>query len=221
MAEPGQPLTPQEEAYLLAQTQAQQAAATQATNPLDSGMFMNAEADIESSRQFYLGYDDELNELVQSWRGFKKNGETGKWTKDKNATPVMGEEAISHIRVMLNTFLMRAVRLGNYEPKMVNLYAYQARKHVSKWLHMDGWLKYGVSLSNLNPVSFQCGQLVHASLSWAQNGGGRHFMTTASRTIENLSLVGSPGQQVTPGGRQTGAGGGRMKNMFKKLPTPW
>ncbi len=182
-------------------------------------MFAMQEADIESSRQFYLGYEEELVELIQSWRGYKKN-DKGVWTKDKHSAAVMTEEAISQIRIMLNSFLMRAVRLGNYDPKMVNLYAYQARKHISKWLHTDGWLKYHVPLSNLNPISFQCGQLVHASLSWAQNGGGRHFMTTASRTIENYSLVGNPQQGQ---GQAAGGSGRGMKRFFKlpKIPTPF
>ncbi len=208
--------TPEELAQIRAQTQLMQTQAQQ-----DSGLFTMQEADMESSRQFYLGYEEELDNLVEMWRG-KKKTEKG-WVKDDNSDPMMGERAISTIRTMLNTFLLRAVRLGNYEPRIVNLYAYQARKHVSKWLHTSGWLKYGIPLEHLNGISFQCGQLVHASLTWAQNGGGRHFMTTTNRTIENYSLVAGPqGTNVGPS-NTGGGGGGQSKKFFKlpKMPTPW
>ena len=203
--------TTEEKNLLIAQTQAQQNAAQQ-----DTGLFGIQEADMESSRQFYLGYEDELDQLIQMWRGYKRTTNGSGWIKDKNATPMMADAAISTVKTMLNSFLIRAVRLGNYEPKMVNLYSYQARKHVSKWLHTSGWLKYGIELEYLNPISFQCGQLVHAALSWAQNGGGRHFMTTTNRTIENVSYVGN-----SQSDQQQGGGGNRRFLKLPKLPKPW
>ena len=205
-------LTPQESALLSAQTQAQQTAAQQ-----DTGLFGMQEADLESSRQFYLGYEDEIDQLIHMWRGDKKTV-NDTWVKDKKATAIMSDEAISIVKTMLNNFLIRAVRLGNYEPKAVNLYAYQARKHISKWLHTSGWLKYGIVIEHLSVISFQCGQLAHAALTWAQNGGGRHFMTTTNRTIENHSIIQTPqGQQ---GGGQ-GMGGARRLLKLPKISKPW
>lgn len=202
--------TPEEKGLLLAQTQAQQNAAQQ-----DTGLFGVPEADMESSRQFYLGYEDELDQLLQMWRGYKKTANGNAWVKDKKAEAMMSDEAISTVKTMLNSFLLRAVRLGNYEPKLVNLYSYQARKHVSKWLHTSGWLMYKIKLEYLNPISFQAGQLVHAALSWAQNGGGRHFMTTTNRTIENVSVVNSQPSQGQPNASK------RFLGKLPKLPKPW
>ena len=174
------------------------------------------EQDMESSRQFYLGYEDELDQLIQMWRGYKRTASGNTWVKDNKAEAMMSDEAISTVKTMLNSFLIRAVRLGNYDPKMVNLYSYQARKHVSKWLHTSGWLRYKIKLEYLNPISFQAGQLVHAALSWAQNGGGRHFMTTTNRTIENVSYVGNgQPQQGQPNA------GKRFLGKLPKLPKPW
>lgn len=204
--------TPEEKNLLLAQTQAQQTAAQQ-----DTGLFGIQEADMESSRQFYLGYEDELDQLIQMWRGYKRNKNGTDWMRDKAVTPMMSDEAIGTVKTMLNNFLIRAVRLGNYEPKLVNLYSYQARKHISKWLHTSGWLKYNIELEYLNIISFQCGQLAHAALTWAQNGGGRHFMTTTNRTIENVSYVGNGQGDPTQGG-------GSSNKRFLKLPKllkPW
>ena len=172
---------------------------------------------MESSRQFYLGYEDELDQLIQMWRGYKRAVNGSGWVKDKTAKAIMSDEAISIVKTMLNTFLIRAVRLGNYEPKLVNLYSYQARKHISKWLHTSGWIKYHIELEYLHIISFQCGQLAHAALTWAQNGGGRHFMTTTNRTIESVSVVGN-GQGD---GQQSGGGGGKRFLKLPKIPKPW
>jgi len=202
------PMTPQEQALMAAQTQASQNQATQ-----DTGLFMQQEQDMENSRQFYLGYEDELDQLIHNWKGERKEGDG--WVKDSAGNRIMSDQAIATVKTMLNSFLIRAVRLGNYEPKLVSTYAYQARKHISKWLHTAGWLKYGIELEYLNLISFQCGQLVHAALSWAQNGGGRHFMTTTNRTIENVSHVLSQ-----PTAQPTGAQRNRFLKI-PKLPKPW
>lgn len=209
-----QQYTPEELGLIAAQTQAQQTAAQQ-----DTGLFGAQEADMESSRQFYLGYEDELDQLIHMWRGDKKN-DKDRWVRDRSARPMMDDAAIGIVKTMLNNFLIRAVRLGNYEPKMVNTYAYQARKHISKWLHTSGWQKYKIELEYLNVISFQCGQIAHAALTWAQNAGGRHFMTTTNRTIENVSYV-NPGGQGQGGRGGQGDGGSRRFLKLPKIPKPW
>jgi len=214
-------LTPEEE-NALAQAQAQQQIAQQQAmagmgGMYNSGMYdMAAQQEIQNTRQFYLNYKELLNDTVRTWRG-EVETEDG-WKKMTN--PLMNEEAILKLSSMLRDFLSTAVRLSNYEPKYVNLYAFQARKHISKWLHTVGWQKFSVPIENLNMISFRCGQLIHASLNWAKNGGGQKFMTTSIRSIENVSQVYAEqmkGQNAGVSDSQLGGG----KSKFFKFPKIW
>lgn len=173
---------------------AQQAAADQQLQQqqmMNSGLYPMMQGQGLNTREFYLEYEQMLDELVQSWRGLIKEG--GEWkpveSTDGNAMRIMSEEAISVIIGMVRNFLSTPNRLANQEEKYINLYAFQARKHISKFLHTIGWLKYNIKVEYLNLISFQCGQIIHAALTWSKGASGQRFMTRSIISHENVSQI--------------------------------
>ncbi len=153
----------------------------------NSGMYgqQAGTANLLSSREFYLEYDNLLDELKASWLGLKKH--EGEWVKDDKGSALMNTEAANIITSMIRKFLSVPSRLAYQEDKDVRNYAFLARKHVSKFLHTLGWQEYKIPIEHLQRISFETGFLVHAALTWSRNARGMSFITTHSKSIEHVT----------------------------------
>ena len=183
-------------AYLQGQTDTQMAMSqqTQAAQGLNSGLYPQTDTDASfNTREFYLGYEELLTEKMQAWRGKVKN-EAGEWIDGGKV--FMKEAAIAVVVSMIRDMMSVPSRLSNLDEDYVALYAYQARKHISKFLHTVGWTDYEIPIEYMGIISFQSGQIIHAGLTWAKNAGGQRFMTRSIISHENVSRIfaGQPGK---------------------------
>ncbi len=159
---------------------------------INNGMYAQmAQNETASTREFYLSYADLIDEQVEMWRGkIKKNGE---WIEpdptNHGKYRIMSEPAISVISGMMSSFLSISNRLANQEEEFISTYAFQARKHISKFLHTKGWLEYKIPVAYLSQISFQAGQTIHAALTWSKNAGGQRFLTRSIISHENVSQI--------------------------------
>jgi len=159
---------------------------------LNNGLYAQLnQNDMASTREFYLSYEDVIFEQVQTWRG--KIKEDGNWVDPDPEHPgsarIMSEEAISVLIGMMRSFLSTPNRLANQEEDFISTYAFQARKHISKFLHTVGWLRYRIPVEYLGLISFQSGQTIHAALTWSKNAGGQRFMTRSIISHENTNQL--------------------------------
>lgn len=204
-------MTPEEQAlYGEQQSVAQQAAMRAA---LDSGLFAQQEADVQNSRQFYLSYEDLVNEMEHFWRGEELN-EQGAWVTNDDVQPIMDRKASHVLGKILKSGLSNVVRLSNFQQEDVKRLAYQTRERISGWLATEGWLKYGIPVSYLPLISHQCELLIYSGLLWGLNSGGQRFMTTNGRTIESVS-------QVMTGAAAAATASQEKQNKWFKVPKVW
>lgn len=185
-----EPQLTDENQQLLAQQAAYRAA-------LDSGLFQAGEAEVQNSRQFYLSYEELIDELQHFWKGEVKD-EKNEWAKPRNTEALMGPKAAHVLGMILKGGLSKIVRLTNFRQEDVMRLAYQSRERVAGWLATEGWLKYKISVAYLPLISHQCELLIYSSLLWGLNAGGQRFMTTSGRSIESVSMF-NPGQGGRPG----------------------
>ncbi|KKN54749.1 hypothetical protein LCGC14_0589010 [marine sediment metagenome] len=183
-------------AYLQGQsdTQVAMSQSTQQQQALNSGLYPQTDTDASfNTREFYLGYEDLLMEKMQAWRGKIKN-DAGEWIDGGQV--FMKEAAIAVVINMIRDMMSVPSRLSNLDENYVSLYAYQARKHISKFLHTVGWTDYEIPIEYMGIISFQSGQIIHAGLTWAKNAGGQRFMTRSIVSHENVSrlFTGPPGK---------------------------
>lgn len=153
----------------------------------NTGMFQLASAlQAASSRQYYLSFEDLLEDMGNTWRGGVKDGDEWMFIKENR---IMSEEAIGWLTGLLRSFLSIPNRLADQTEEKISQYAYDARKHISALLHRKGWISYGIAIEYLRPISFQCGQLIHASLTWSKSAGGFNRLNTSIRSVESISQM--------------------------------
>lgn len=156
--------------------------------PMDSGLFdAFAREEIQNSRQFYLSYEELLDELEHFWKGEVK-GDNG-WKKRKGDEAIMNDKAARVLISLLKGTLSRVIRLTNFREEDVKRLAYQSRERIAGWLATEGWLKYKIPVSYLPMISHSCEMLSYSSLLWGLNAGGQRFMNTSVRSVENVSQV--------------------------------
>lgn len=178
----------------------------------DSGLYdAMAMQEIQNSRQFYLSYEELLDDFEHFWKGENKT-EKG-WTnefKGKTDDPaIMSEKAARVLVNLLRGALSKVIRLTNFKMEDINRLSYQSRERIAGWLATEGWLKYNIPVSYLPMISHQCELLTYSSLLWAKEGGGQRFMNTSVRSVENTSQVFQQSQE-----RDMGRGG----QMSRKIP---
>jgi len=173
--------------------------------PMDSGLFdAFAREEIQNSRQFYLAYEELLEELEHFWKGeYKTDNGWKKRKSDKNGDneAIMSDKAARVLISLLKGSLSRVIRLTNFEGEDVKRLAYQSRERIAGWLATEGWLKYQIPVSYLPIISHSCEMLTYSSLLWGKNAGGQRFMNTSIRSMENVSQVfqEGAGQTRNPG----------------------
>jgi len=178
---------------------------------VNNGMYSQLQQqDAASTREFYLSYEDVIDEQIQMWRGLIKQGD--QWIepdpKNVGGSRIMSEPAISIIVGMMRSFLSIPNRLSNQEETFISSYAFQARKHISKFLHTKGWIDFKIPIAYLGQISFQAGQTIHSALTWSRNGGGQRFMTRSIVSHENVTQI-TANRGGFDGGKKRGAEGVR------------
>lgn len=158
----------------------------------NSGLYTLADAlQQASSREFYMSYEDLLQDFTNTWRGLVKHN--GEWIpidpENPTAHRIMSEEAIGWVTGILRNFLSVPNRLSDHNEETIPIYAYKARKHIARMLHTVGWRKHGIPIEYLRLISFECGQLIHSALTWSKNAGGFKRLNTNIRSVESLSQV--------------------------------
>lgn len=157
-----------------------------------------------NTREFYLAYEELLEEAAQGWRGLIK--EAGEW-KDKGIR-VMDEAAITTISNHLRTFLSVPVRLGDLEEDEVLKISYEGTQTIIDWLHKVGWVKYGVNIEHFDMIIMNVFTIVRLALTWSKRSGGKRLMTTSIRSVEQVS------QMINHAQRSSGA-------ERPVVPKPW
>jgi len=165
---------------------------------MDSGLFdQGAMNEIQNTRQFYLSYEELVDELEHFWKGEEKVDDV--WInkhKDDELNPaIMSDKAARVLVNLLRGALSKIVRLTNFQGEDVKRLAYQSRERIASWLATEGWLKYRIPVSYLPMISHQCELLIYSSLLWGLNAGGQRFMNTSVRSVENVSQIYAQGQQ--------------------------
>jgi hypothetical protein len=157
---------------------------------VNSGLYNDwGKEEPQSGKEFFMQYEDLLYNRIQEWRGYIWNPEKNDWVKHDGVKPIMDEEAISIISGFLRNFLSNPNRLSSQDEKHINIFAYQGRKHISRFLHVDGWRKHSIEIENLRRISFEVGQLIYAGLTWSRNGGGQRFINQGIRSVEINNLT--------------------------------
>ncbi len=180
---------------------------------MDSGLFdAYAREEIQNSRQFYLSYEEQLEEMEHFWKGEVKTDKG--WSKRKGSDEaIMNDKAARVLISLLRGALSRVIRLTNLQEEHVNRLAYQSRERIAGWLATEGWLKYKIPVSYLPMISHSCEILTFSSLRWGLNAGGQRFMNTSVRSVENVSQV----YQENLPGQGRGGVGDDSKKWFPKF----
>lgn len=166
----------------------------------DSGLLDFQNQQIENSRQFYLGYEEMIDDLEHLWVGDYKKDKV--WKSDRRSElEMMSPKAAMILRSILEGVLNRVTRLSNFERDHVYRLTFAGRDAIESWLMTQGQFVYNIDSDYYEIISYQCEMLIFSSLLWGLNAGGRNFMTTSGRTVENVTqIVGE------------GAGRGRQQN---------
>ncbi len=153
----------------------------------NSGLYQVASAiNAANTRQYYLSFEDLLDDMANTWRGGVKVGDEWQYIK---GGAMMSEEAIGWLTGMIRNFLSIPNRLSDQSDEKISQYAYDARKHISALLHRKGWIEHQIPIDYLRLISFQCGQLIHSALLWSKSAGGFNRLNTSIRSVENVSQL--------------------------------
>ncbi len=203
----------QEQYYKETQMAAELQAQAQLNAQQDSGLLDFQNQQIENSRQFYLGYEDMVDDLEHLWVGDYKKEKV--WYNDKrDDLKMMSPKAAMILRSILEGVLNRVTRLSNFQLEQVYRLTFAGRDAIESWLMTQGQFVYNIDSDYYEIISYQCEMLILSSLQWALNAGGRNFMTTSGRTVENVTQL--VGEGVGRGRQQNTLGMGYGQQEKKK-----
>lgn len=175
---------------------------------LNSGYYNPAdEAEHRNARTYYLDPDKLLRDLKKYLTG--RMVSTGARNESLALVPdIAAEQIINQIRIPMDKVSL----LSNLRPEEINERVYRIREGVAGWLVVEGYPRYKININNYELIINQVETLLLSAFKWAQNGGGRHFLTTSSRSIETQSHVLNNEQRMNNSG-----GNRRMFNPFKPM----
>lgn len=161
---------------------------------------VNAYQDIQgnSSREFYLAYEDFLTRTINGWRGMVEK--EGQWTVGD--ARIMSDEMALFIARQMETVLGIPSRLSDLPEDRIELIAVNYGQIINGYIHVQAMKerfalkkdedvsKTGtISIEAMQPVALQITVLIYAALRWAKNGGAQRFMNRSIISHETVSRI--------------------------------